>query len=150
MSKKIEDLIYSKFDNEHHKGLVNIQYTSNRLKSNLSRILKGHGITLMQFNVLRILRGQHPNAASIGLIKERLVEESSDVSRMIDRMVQKEVVMRSECAQDRRQKDVVISESGLALLAHLDEIDLLKNNPIYNLTDEEAMTLNLLLNKIRF
>lgn len=150
MAKRIEDLIYSNFENEHQKALVNIQYTANRLRNNISKRLGVYGITLTQFNVLRILRGQHPNAASIGLIKERLVEESSDVSRMIDRMVQKEIVERSECAADRRQKDVLISAKGLEILKRIDDNDLMSGNPVLNLSDEEALQLNTLLNKIRF
>jgi DNA-binding MarR family transcriptional regulator len=115
----------------------------------LKQRLGKHQITLQQFNILRILRGQYPNPATINLLKERMLDKMSDASRIVERLVQKGLVTRCINQKDRRAVDIVINEKGLELLKKLDPvitpIDVLKAN----LSDAEAKQLNVLLDKLR-
>jgi DNA-binding MarR family transcriptional regulator len=145
----IQDEIKSKFKNEYLKARVNIHYTHNYLNGQLIDILKPFKISPTQFNVLRILRGQYPNTSSVGLIKERMLDKNSDISRVIDRMFAKKLVKRSECKFDRRQKDIQISNLGLEFLSKIDEQEKEFDDKMRHLTDEEVTQLNNLLDKIR-
>lgn len=146
---KLEQEISSKFDNSYQKAAINIIYTYGWLTNNLKRRLNKYDITLQQFNILRILRGQHPNPATVNLLKERMLDKMSDASRIVDRLVQKELVTRCTNSQDRRAVDIIINEKGLELLGQLDDqmsiVDLVNNN----LTPEEAAQLSDLLDKFR-
>jgi DNA-binding MarR family transcriptional regulator len=146
---KLEDEIKSKFRNEYHKALVNLYYTNNIIGQQFFKMLKEHGLAAPQFNVLRILRGQYPNAVSVGTIKERMLDNNSDVSRIVDRLFGKELVERNECELDRRQKDVLISKKGLDLLDKMKICEKQEDKLLSNLTEEEAKTLNYILDKIR-
>ena len=146
---KIQDEIKSKFSNEYHKARVNIHFTHNYLSEQLIEIIKPFKLSPTQFNVLRILRGQHPEASSIGLIKDRMLDKNSDISRVIDRMLAKKLVVRKECKQDRRQKDIQISQLGLDYLSKIDEQETVLDQKMKHLTLEEVTQLNQLLDKIR-
>jgi len=146
---KLEDEIKSKFRNEYHKALVNLYYTNNIIGQQFFNMLKEHGLAAPQFNVLRILRGQHPNAVSVGTVKERMLDNNSDVSRIVDRLFGKGLVERNECELDRRQKDVLISKKGLDLLDKMKICEKEEDKLLSNLTEEEAKTLNYILDKIR-
>jgi DNA-binding MarR family transcriptional regulator len=146
---KIQDEIKSNFSNEYHKARVNIHFTHNYLSEQLIEIIKPYKLSPTQFNVLRILRGQHPEASSIGLIKERMLDKNSDISRVIDRMLAKKLVVRKECKQDRRQKDIQISQLGLDFLSKIDEQENELDQKMKHLTLKEVTQLNQLLDKIR-
>lgn len=146
---KIEDEIKSKFKSEYHKLLVNIHLTSSRIMEQMQSELKSHGLTGTQYNVLRILRGQGDNAVSIGLIKDRMIERNSDVSRIVDRLVIKKLIERKENSEDRRQKDVRISKKGLTILSKIDEMDDQIKESLGHLSTAEVTTLNDLLDKAR-
>lgn len=146
---KIEEEIKSKFSSEYHKLLVNIHLTSSRLGERMQSEMKKHGLTATQYNVLRILRGQNKVPASIGLIKDRMIERNSDVSRIIDRLVKKELIERTENQIDRRQKDVIISDKGLTVLTEIDTLERKIKEELGHLSKEEVETLNALLDKAR-
>ena len=146
---KIEDEIQSKFRNEKHKAMVNLQFTQLAISNKLGEVFKRSNISAQQYNVLRILRGQYPNSASIGLIKERMLDKNSDVSRIIDRLKRKKLLERKECKLDRRQKDVTISDEGLKLLETLDQDLSSIENVIANVSEEDAVKLNSILDEIR-
>lgn len=146
---KIEDEIKSKFKTEYHKLIVNIHLTSSRIMEQMQSELKSHGLTSTQYNVLRILRGQGDKAVSIGLIKERMIERNSDVSRIIDRLVKKQLIQRKENCDDRRQKDVLISKKGLKVLSKIDDMDYQIKDTLGHLSSKEVTTLNDLLDKAR-
>lgn len=146
---KIEEEIKSKFRNENQKALVNLHYTNLVLGNSMNQILKELDVSLQQFNVLRILRGQYPMSASIGLIKERMLDQNSDVSRIIDRLKQKKLVSRKECKSDRRQKDVLISTAGLELLNSFDQQEIEMDSLTKGLDENELKNLNNLLDKLR-
>ena len=146
---KIEDEIQSKFRNEKHKAMVNLQFTQLAISNKLGEVFKRSNISAQQYNVLRILRGQYPNSASIGLIKDRMLDKNSDVSRIIDRLKRKKLLERKECKLDRRQKDVTISAEGLKLLETLDQDLSSIEKVIANVSEEDAVKLNSILDEIR-
>jgi len=146
---RIEDEIKSKFKSEYHKLVVNLHVTSSRIGESLQAEMKKHDLTGTQYNVLRILRGQNQKPARIGLIKERMIERNSDVSRIIDRLVKKELIIRKENCSDRRQKDVRISQKGLDILAKIDVKDDNIKDILGHLSEKEVAQLNELLDKAR-
>jgi DNA-binding MarR family transcriptional regulator len=147
---RIEEEIQStNFEDNYHKAVVNITYTYGWLNNTFKCKFEKHKLTNQQFNVLRILRGQYPNPATINLIKERMLDKMSDASRIVDRLVQKGLVSRCTNNKDRRAVDIRISDKGLEVLSIMDNEfktkELLKNN----LSDEEAVKLSELLDKLR-
>jgi len=145
----LEKALKTRFKNTYQKTRLNIHYTNNYLSHKSQALFKSYGLSPSQFNVLRILRGQHPKTASIGLIKERMIDKSSDVSRIVDRLVIKDLIKRNECKLDRRQKDVMISKKGLTLLTKMDVCEKKLDSQIKHLSLQELDNLNNLLDKIR-
>lgn len=143
----IQDRIHARFKNEMHKALVNIRFTSNWIGVYHSKQLEEYGLSLPQFNILRILRGAG-EALSISTVKERMLEKSPNTTRLIDKLIEKELISRKRSKTDRRIVYVAIRKEGLTLLEKIDEIfDEFSLDNV--LTDQEATTLNLLLDKIR-
>lgn len=138
------------FKSEYHKLAVNIIFTHGWLLSHQKEIFDKYDITSTQFNILRILRGQHPNPGSINLLKERMLDKMSDVSRLVERLRVKGLVIRKTCNVDRRKSDVTISDKGLKLLKTLDSLDDDFEKLISNISTEEAKTINKLLDKMRY
>ncbi len=117
---RLEDEIQHKqFQSEHHKLLVNLIYSGNWVKSLHAEVLKPYGLTMQQYNVLRILRGQYPKPASVNLLIERMLDKMSNASRLVEKLRLKGLVERRENDSDRRQADVIITEKGLELLTEL-------------------------------
>ena len=131
-----KDIKQPKFKSEFDKVLVNLMYTSNWLNQQEYYLFKPFGLTTAQYNVLRILRGQQPNAATINLIIDRMLERMSNVSRIVDKLVSKDLVSRVQNKQDRRAVDVVITKKGLDLLIKLD-IEVQKLSERINVFEEE-------------
>lgn len=144
-----KEIASNKFENNYHKTVVNVLYTYGWVTNLLRKRFDKYHITMQQFNILRILRGQYPQPATINLLKERMLDKMSDASRIVERLVQKGLVSRCTNEKDRRAVDIKINEKGLELLQKLDmEMnihEILKSN----LTDEEADQLNTLLDKMR-
>jgi len=145
----IKDDLKINFRSEYLKARVNVYLTNVYLMDKMSQIIKPHKLSIAQFNTLRILRGQYPKTASIGLIKERMVDKNSDISRMIDRLFLKKLVDRVECKNDRRQKDVKITKKGLNLLSSVDSLEIELDNSLHHLDETEITELNRLLDKLR-
>ncbi len=148
---KIEDEIKQnkKFKSEYHKLAVNIGFTSSWLYRIHAQFLKSFGISPEQFNVLRILRGQHPNCANNQLISDRMIDKSSNSSRIVEKLKQKGLVERKENKNDRRHVDISITKKGLDLLESIDDkssdMEIMKNA----ISVKEAQQINDLLDKIR-
>jgi DNA-binding MarR family transcriptional regulator len=118
---KIEDEIKGRFRDEYHKGAINLIYTVKQFSYQFLQLMKKHGLSEPQYNILKVLRGyQSEKSISIGFIKERMLDKNSDVSRLIDRLLKKGYIERNENAIDRRQKDILITKKGLNLLSTLD------------------------------
>lgn len=147
---KLEDEIQQKkFKSEHQKLAINLVYTFNWLNYDLHSKFKDKDITVQQFNVLRILRGQYPQPCNLKLIKGRMLDRMSDASRIVDKLHRKGFLERKECPNDRRNVDVIISEKGLELLESLDYVDEEYKQMFKKLTVAEIKQLNDLLDKAR-
>lgn len=147
---RIDDEIQSsKFEDNYQKAVINIAYTDGWLKNTFNCHFEKHNLTQQQFNILRILRGQYPKPATVNMLKERMIDKMSDASRIVDRLVQKDMITRCTNNKDRRAVDIRISDKGLETLATMDAEfktkDFIKNN----LTSEEAAQLSDLLDKLR-
>lgn len=144
-----KEIHQTKFKNDYHKIVVNIIYSYSWVTGLVKERLSKQEVTLQQYNILRILRGQYPKPATINLLKERMLDKMSDASRIVERLVQKELVTRTINKTDRRAVDILITEKGLDVLKDLDPVitpeDVLKQN----ITEEEAAQLNVLLDKLR-
>lgn len=147
---RIDDEIQStNFEDNYHKVAINISYTSGWLSNYFRIYFDKYNITQQQFNILRILRGQYPKPATINLLKERMVDKMSDASRIVDRLIQKELVSRCTNNKDRRAVDIRISEMGLQTLAKMDQEFKTKDILQGNLSEDEAAQLSDLLDKLR-
>ena len=147
---KIEDEIHQKqFRNEYQKATINIIYTYGWLTTRLKQFLSNYDITLQQFNVLRILRGQHPGSISTSVIRDRMLDRNSDASRIVDRLHRQGLVDKQPCPSDRRLVDVRISDKGMKLLETIDKKQDELDNLVGNLTEDEVKEFNRLLDKTR-
>lgn len=147
---KIEEEIKGRFRNDYHKGMINLTYTANLLNHEFLQFLKAHGVTVQQYNILRVLRGYRPKGPfSIGFLKERMLDRNSDVSRIVDKLYLRGLVDRKECPADRRQKDIEITEKGLKLVLETDEIEKKIDTLLNRLNKQEIVELNRILDKIR-
>src|SRR3954470_1429734 len=144
-----KEIKQTKFKNEHHKMLINLFFTSNWLGAKHACNLKPYGISSQQFNLLRILRGQHPKPASVNLLIDRMLDKNSNASRLVEKLRLKKLVERTVCPEDRRAVNVVITQKGLDLLNELDKQEGMFIKELKNLSEKEAEQLNSLLDKLR-
>jgi len=144
-----EEIKQTKFRSLQQKAMLNLIYTSNWLENKHRDFFKEYGLTNQQFNILRILKGQHPAKISGTEIKSRMLDKNSDVSRLLDRMIAKELIVKSQCPSDRRSDDVCISELGLSLLQKIDKTVMSFAGSLEQLTDDEAQQLSYLLDRCR-
>ncbi len=147
---KLEEAIKSnKFTDEKQKASVNVLYTAYWLKHRFSAAIKTDDLTLEQYNVLRILKGKYPEQMCVKDIGSRIVEKSSNVPRIIDRLVIKKLAKRTPSTEDKRETLVSLTDKGIEALERatilLDKI----NNSLTCLTDSDAYLLNELLEKLR-
>lgn len=144
-----EEIKQSRFRNKYQEVAINIIYTYGWLANKHKDFFSQFGITVQQYNILSILRGQHPNKISGAEIKSRMMDKNSDVSRLLDRLLIKELISKNKSTADKRSSDVTISKNGLDLLFAIDlKIDSL-DTMIANLSESEAGQLSNLLDKLR-
>ena len=146
---KIEEQIKQpKFRNSVQTAVVNLLYTANWIQYKQQDFFKSHGITGQQFNILRILKGQHPKSISASEIKSRMLDMNSDVSRLLDRLEAKGLISKKACPADKRATDVNITESGLDVLQEIEKTQM-EMDQLLNLSEAEADHLSELLDKSR-
>ena len=148
---KIEDEIKQKtFLNEYQKANINLFYTQAWMQLKIIHALKPYNISPQQFNILRILRGSHPKPASIRELKDRMLDKSSNASRLVDKLLIKGLVEKSTCKNDNRKMEVNITVQGLVLLEKAsNQVEGCISEVFGILTLEEATTFNEILDKIR-
>lgn len=129
--------------------MVNIMFTGNFLQKRLLCLLRPFGVSPQQHNVLSILRGQHPHPCSLGDIQERMLDRMSNATRLVDKLLEKNLVARGQCTANRRKIDITITEAGLALLKQIDDKFPPFENWFPQIIPEEATTVGLLLDKAR-
>lgn len=145
-----EHIVTKPIENPHSRAMLNTMFTGVWLQQRMTHILKPHDITEPQYNVLRILRGQDGNAMNLYEIQNRMIQKMSNVSRLIDKLVAKNLVTRDECPDNRRRVDITITEKGLGILEEVaPDINKYQEDIVNNLTAEEAKTLGHLLDKMR-
>jgi len=146
----IEDEIQQvSFRNEYQKAGINLIYTFGWLNNKQKAFFMSFNITSQQYNVLRILKGQFPDAISTSDIKSRMLDKNSDVSRIVDRLSHKGFIYKNPCISDKRLVDVSITHLGLQLLSEIETQILDLDNLFSSLELEEAKELNRLLDKLR-
>ncbi|HAW51881.1 MAG TPA: MarR family transcriptional regulator [Flavobacteriales bacterium] len=138
-----------RFNNEFEKADVNILYTANWMHGRFHYILKPYGISLQQFNILRILRGQNGNPAPLKLITERMLDKMSNTSRLVDKMLIKNLLERKICPENRRQVEILLTKKGLDVCNEISEVMEKSRRDAQPLSEKEAAELNRLLDKIR-
>jgi DNA-binding MarR family transcriptional regulator len=144
-----KEIKQEKFKNEHQKMLINILFTSGWLSSKHACSLKPYGISVQQYNILRILRGQYPNPVTINLLIDRMLDKNSNASRLVEKLRLKKLVDRAICEKDRRAVNVVITQKGLTLLTELDKQEDFFLKELKSLSAKEAELLSSLLDKLR-
>ncbi|MEZ4884482.1 MAG: MarR family transcriptional regulator [Chitinophagales bacterium] len=138
------------FKSEYQKAHINILFTAAWLSQEVTQSLKEYDITWQQFNILRIIKGQHPKAVTVKLLQKRMIDKMSNASRLVEKLRKKNLVIRQECPKDRRRVDIVLTAEGMTLLELASAaIDEHLTQHLQNLSIEEAQTLNGLLDKMR-
>jgi len=143
-----QDISQAKFRSIYQKATINFIYTFNWMNEKIKNMLDQYDITPQQFNILRILRGAGKPISTLQ-IRQRMLDKMSDTSRIVDRLIKKELVKKVVCEGDRRLVDVSISDNGLQLLNRIDLLQDEMDAVFKNLTDDEVIMLNNLLDKIR-
>lgn len=144
-----EELKQSKFPTEIDKAVLNIFFTSSWLHTFNAARLKKFDVTPEQFNVLRILRGSQPNALMLADITSRMIDRSSNATRLVEKLRLKSFVKREICEGNRRQVDIHITDKGMNLLTKIDKQVEDWSATIKGFTRAEAKELNRLLDKLR-
>ncbi|WP_127844760.1 MarR family winged helix-turn-helix transcriptional regulator [Psychroflexus aestuariivivens] len=135
---------------EYKKALLNVLYTGNWLNDEVASALKPFDISPQQFNVLRILRGMKGEPASLQVIQDRMISKMSNTTRLVDKLLTKDFVTRKQCESNRRKVDICITKSGLDAIDEISKVvDRVETNITENLQENELLTLNKLLNKLR-
>lgn len=148
---KIEDEIKSTVAlSMAKKVLLNLTFTRNVVADSFLEIVKPYDISGEQYNVLRILRGQKGKPANMACIQERMLAKTSNTTRLVDKLLAKELVNRKVCPENRRKMEITITEKGLKILEELDPI-LIEHEEQFaaKLTKEELEQFNYLLEKYR-
>ncbi len=136
--------------NPHTKTVLNIMYTSRILEEKIAETLKPFQISMQQYNVLRILRGQKGIPANLSTIQERMINKMSNTTRLVDKLIEKRYAERSICESNRRKVEITITQNGLELLSEIDPLTLANNNEILkDFSMNELHTLNSLLDKLK-
>lgn len=150
MCMKIEDAIKQTkaFNSVYQKAGVNLMYTNSWYTAKLKSFFKKFGLTVKQYNILRILKGAG-KPVSTSFIRERLLDKMSDVSRIIDRMFDKNLVIKEVCSNDKRLVDIGLTKIGEQKLMEVDAEADIMDKMFKTLSSEEAEMLNALLDKLR-
>jgi DNA-binding MarR family transcriptional regulator len=144
-----QDIKQEKFNNEHEKAVINIMYTSGWVYNLNSARFKPYGITPEQYNVLRILRGSAPRPMMLADITSRMIDKSSNATRLVEKLRQKGLLKREICENNRRQVDIFITEKGLNVLKKIDQEAEHYLSALKTITKAEAQELNRILDKLR-
>jgi DNA-binding MarR family transcriptional regulator len=145
-----EDIKQKKFKNEHQKMMVNILFTANWINYAQAKLMKGFGITPQQFNILRILKGQLPEAASVNLLIDRMLDKMSNASRLVEKLRLKGYVERKQSDKDRRQVDVIITSVGLEIVEKITkELEQFEKAFMNTISELEAKEINRILDLVR-
>ena len=144
-----EELKQDKFTSAVHKAVVNIMFTDGWLSNHLRDVFKNHTLTPQQYNVLRILRGKYPESLNPSDIKAVMLDKNPDLTRLCDRLLKRNLIDRCIDDGNRRKMNIRITEDGLKMLNLIDPIMIEFNEKVATITEEEAVILSNLLDKLR-
>jgi DNA-binding MarR family transcriptional regulator len=146
-----DEIKQKKFDSEYHKLVLNLVYTYNWIEQPMKALISKYNITTPQYNILRILKGSFPKPLSPQDIKAVMLHKKSDLTRMLDRLVSKDLIDRKICPSNRRKMDIVIREEGIELLNKLNpELRAITDDQIADhISEKEAKIANDLIDKLR-
>ena len=143
-----QDIQQASFRNEFQKMGINLLFTANWLNEQIGKMLAEEGVTQQQYNILRILRGSATPLSTLK-IRERMLDKMSDTSRIVDRLIAKELVLKNICEKDKRLVDITLSPKGLQLVDQLDQFNDRIDALLKGINESEAATMNEILDKIR-
>lgn len=143
-----KDIQQANFRNEFQKMGINLMYTANWLNERIGRFLLQEDITQQQYNILRILRGSEVPLSTLQ-IRERMLDKMSDTSRIVDRLIVKDLVQKTACKADKRLVDITLTDKGINLVNKLDLYNDQIDATLKGLSEVEANTLNQILDKLR-
>ena len=143
-----KDIQQTNFRNEYQKLGINLLYTASWLNERIGRFLMQEDITQQQYNILRILRGSEVPLSTLQ-IRERMLDKMSDTSRIVDRLIVKELVQKSACKADKRLVDITLTQKGLELVIRLDQFNDQIDSILQGISKEDAATVNEILDKLR-
>jgi len=143
-----KDIQQAAFRNEFQKMGINLIYTANWLNEKIGHILITEKITQQQYNILRILRGSESPLSTLK-IRERMLDKMSDTSRIVDRLIAKELVEKTACIKDKRLVDITLSKKGIQLVEKLDHFNDQIDGILKGINEKEAESLNQILDKLR-
>jgi MarR family transcriptional regulator, 2-MHQ and catechol-resistance regulon repressor len=147
---KLEEAIKQKrFESPQIKAMLNIMYTANWLMGEFRDVYKPFGITPQQYNVLRILRGKHPEFINPSEIKELMIDKNPDITRLCDRLLAMGLIGRSIDSDNRRKMNIVITDQGLHLLAQIQPLLTERQTQILHRSDINFELLSELLDELR-
>lgn len=145
-----EEIKQGQFESEQQRLMINVIYTGSQFTLANNRMLKKCDLTSQQFNVLRILRGQKGHPISLKDMEGRMLDRSSNVSRLVDKLLKKMLIERIVCEHDRRRVEVNITKKGILLLEEIDEENVGLSRLLKNaITQEEAKIASRILDKFR-
>jgi DNA-binding MarR family transcriptional regulator len=137
------------FKDEHRKALINLIYTNHWILGRQKLFFKKYDLTPQQYNILRILRGKHPEGITLMEIKDRMLDRTSDASRLVERLRLKFLLEKEVSEKDKRATNIKITEKGLASLLEIDESIHKLDSELSVLSEDEVQQLNAILDKIR-
>jgi DNA-binding MarR family transcriptional regulator len=143
-----QDIQQPNFRNEFQKMGINLLFTANWLNEQIGKMLSEEGVTQQQYNILRILRGSTTPLSTLK-IRERMLDKMSDTSRIVDRLIAKELVVKNTCEKDKRLVDITLSPKGLDLVDQLDQYNERIDALLKGINESEAQMMNQILDKIR-
>ena len=143
-----KDISQTVFKSEYQRAIINLIFTYNWTTERLKVIFDKEDLTMQQFNILRILRGNDKPLSTLQ-IRERMLDKMSDTSRIVDRLIRKGLVKKVICKTDKRLVDVSITERGKKVLRKIDQQEDEISKIVQALSETEAKKLNKLLDKVR-
>jgi DNA-binding MarR family transcriptional regulator len=143
-----QDIQQPNFRNEFQKMGINLLFTANWLNEQIGKLLSDEGVTQQQYNILRILRGSTTPLSTLK-IRERMLDKMSDTSRIVDRLIAKELVLKNTCEKDKRLVDITLSPKGISLVDQLDQYNDHIDALLKGINESEAQLMNQILDKIR-
>ena len=147
---KIEDVLQTtRFNDEQHKATLNLLYTAYWLKTNFNSTMKDNGITMEQFNVMRILKGKYPQTMCVKDIAGRMIEKSSNVPRILDKLIAKKMVKKITSKTDKRETLIALTDKGLKQLEEANADMKATSDKTIALSTEDATMLNEILERMR-